>query len=61
MKVAFSGLFGRFVARAYLERYFHLPVFAHLGSRTIDLDRRRKIKIQRLARGEASPNTIWTA
>jgi hypothetical protein len=52
VKVALSGLFGRFVARAYLERYFNLSVFAHLGSRTIDLDRRRKVKIQRLARGD---------
>src|SRR5690606_8595979 len=27
VKVALSGLFGRFVARAYLERYFNLSVF----------------------------------
>ena len=44
VKVALSGLFGRFVARAYLERYFKLSIFAHLGSRIIDLDRRRKIR-----------------
>jgi hypothetical protein len=31
VKVALSGLFGRFVARAYLERYFNLSIFAHLG------------------------------
>ncbi len=37
VKVALSGLFGRFVARAYLERYFKLSIFAHLGSRIIDL------------------------
>jgi hypothetical protein len=48
VKVALSGLFGRFVARAYLERYFNLSIFAHLGNRTIDLDRRRQLKIQRL-------------
>ena len=47
VKVALSGLFGRFVARAYLERYFKLSIFAHLGSRIIDLDRRRKIKVKR--------------
>lgn len=35
VKVALSGLFGRFVARAYLKRYFNLSIFAHLGSRTI--------------------------
>jgi hypothetical protein len=38
VKVALSGLFGRFVARAYLERYFSLTFFAHLGTRTINLD-----------------------
>ncbi|WP_347093147.1 hypothetical protein [Sphingomonas parapaucimobilis] len=52
VKVALSGLFGRFVARAYLERYFNLSIFAHLGSHTIDLDRRRKVKIKRLSRGD---------
>jgi hypothetical protein len=52
VKVALSGLFGRFVARAYLERYFSLSIFAHLGSRTIDLDRRRQLRITRLSRGD---------
>ncbi len=52
VKVALSGLFGRFVARAYLERYFNLSIFAHLGSRTIDLDRRRGVKVTRLSRGD---------
>lgn len=52
VKVALSGLFGRFIARAYLERYFNLSIFAHLGSQTIDLDRRRKVKIKRLSRGD---------
>ncbi|KTT98223.1 hypothetical protein [Sphingomonas sanguinis] len=52
VKVALSGLFGRFVARAYLERYFNLSIFAHLGSHTIDLDRRKKVKIKRLSRGD---------
>ena len=32
VKVALSGLFGRFVARAYLERYFNLSIFAHLAA-----------------------------
>jgi hypothetical protein len=49
VKVALSGLFGRFVARAYLERYVNLSIFAHLGSRTINLDRRR---LTRLSRGD---------
>jgi len=29
VKVALSGLFGRLVARAYLERYFNLSILAH--------------------------------
>jgi hypothetical protein len=52
VKVALSGLFGRFIARAYLERHFNLSIFAHLGSRTIDLDRRRQVKVKRLSRGD---------
>lgn len=52
VKVALSGLFGRFVARAYLERYFNLSIFAHLGSRIIDLNRRRQVKVTRLSRGD---------
>ena len=52
VKVALSGLFGRFVARAYLERYFDLSIFAHLGNRVVDLDRRKRAKIERLARGD---------
>src|SRR6266404_5398782 len=52
VKVALSGLFGRFVARAYLERYFQLSIFAHLGSGTISLDRRRQVTIKRLSRGD---------
>lgn len=49
VKVALSGLFGRFVARAYLERYFDVAVFAHLNQRIIHLDRRRRIRIEKLA------------
>lgn len=52
VKVALSGLFGRFVARAYLERYFHLSIFCHLGRKTITLDGRRNIEIRRLASGD---------
>ena len=52
VKVALSGLFGRFVARAYLERYFDLSVFAHLGNHVIDLDGRKQARIKRLARGD---------
>ena len=52
VKVALSGLFGRFVARAYLERYFNLSIFAHLGNHFINLDGRRKISVKRLSRGD---------
>jgi len=52
VKVALSGLFGRFVARAYLERYFGLSVFAHLTSNSLTLDGRRQVGIVRLARGD---------
>ena len=45
VKVALSGLFGRFVARAYLARFFGLSIFAHLGQSTIVLDDRRQIQI----------------
>ena len=52
VKVALSGLFGRFVARAYLERYFNLSIFVNLGHQTIVLDGRRRIEILRRARGD---------
>jgi hypothetical protein len=52
VKVALSGLFGRFVARAYLERYFGLSIFAHLGQRVFLLDGKRSIEVQRKTRGD---------
>lgn len=52
VKVALSGLFGRFVARAYLEQYLHLSIFAHLGTKRIILDGRRAIEIVRLSKGD---------
>ena len=52
VKVALSGLFGRSVARGYLERYFHIPVFVHLGRRSLMLDGRRRIKIVTRAPGD---------
>ena len=45
VKVALSGLFGRFVARAYLERYCNLSVFHHLGQGPIHLNATRRIFI----------------
>src|ERR1700742_1068053 len=52
VKVALSGLFGRFVARAYLERYCNLTIFAHFGRRSMRLDGRRRIAIIRRERGD---------
>ena len=52
VKVALSGLFGRFVARAYLERYFRLCIFTHLGHSTIVLDGRRQIEIVQRESGD---------
>lgn len=45
VKVALSGLFGRFIARAYLERYCKLSVFHHLGQGPIQLNAARRICI----------------
>ena len=45
VKVALSGLFGRFVARAYLERYCDLSVFHHLGREPIHINAARRISI----------------
>ena len=45
VKVALSGLFARLVARAYLERYLDLSIFAHLTSRSLLLDGRGRIDI----------------
>jgi hypothetical protein len=59
VKVALSGLFGRFVARAYLERYFELSIFAHLGSRTVYLDRSKRARIKRLVKKGDLPD--WLA
>lgn len=61
MKVALSGLFGRFVARACLERYFRMSVFAHLTQHTLTLDGRRRIEIVRLARGDLPDWVACTA
>jgi hypothetical protein len=52
VKVALSGLFGRFVARAYLERYLNLSIFAHMTSRSLVLDGRRRIEVVRRSRGD---------
>jgi hypothetical protein len=52
VKVALSALFGRFVARAYLERYFGLSIFAHLVRRSLLLDGSKRIEVVRRKRGD---------
>ena len=52
VKVALSGLFGRFVARAYLERYFNLSVFASIGRNPIKLDGQRSIEVCKCGSGD---------
>lgn len=52
VKVALSDLFGRFVARANLDRYFDLSIFARLVSPSLLLDGRRRIDIIRRSRGD---------
>ena len=63
VKVALSRLFGRFVARAYLERYFGLSVFVPPSRGPVVLDRRRAIEIRKYARGDlpdwvAAPSSL---
>ena len=52
VKVALSGLFGRFVARAYLQRYHDLSVFVHLGPSKITLNNGPQIEIVRRKPGD---------
>ena len=52
VKVALSGLFGRFVARAYLLRYFGLSIFYHPNLSNPELDGNRQIKICRVKEGD---------
>lgn len=60
VKVALSGLFGRFVARAYLERYFGLHYFAHLGGEEIELGGRLRVRVVRRS-GQEGDLPDWVA
>ncbi len=61
VKVALSGLFGRFVARAYLERYLGLSVYAHLTRRSVVLHGRRRLHVVRLEEGDFPDWIAWGA
>lgn len=52
VKVALSGLFGRFVARAYLEKYFGLSFFAHTSIGLVTLDRQHRVAVKRRSAGD---------
>ena len=60
VKVALSGLFGRFVARAYLERYLGLHYFTHLGGEEIELGGRLRVRVVR-RRGQPGDLPDWVA
>lgn len=52
VKVALSGLFGRFVARAYLKRYFDLQFFAHVRPQGVVLDENLHLGVVRKSSGD---------
>lgn len=52
VKTALSGLFGRFVARAYLERHFDLAIFAHLSRSSMTLNGQAGIQAVKLTSGD---------
>lgn len=60
VKVAASGLFGRFVARAYLTRYFKLAFFENLGTKFVTLNEKKRLQIRRL-RGMRGDMPDWVA
>jgi hypothetical protein len=52
VKVALSGLFGRFVARAYLTKYLNLSLFAHVGRPLIKLDNANSAYVVAKSKGD---------
>ena len=52
VKVALSGLFGRFVARAYLTRYLDFQFFAHVTLDGVVLDGSLNLGVKRRLRGD---------
>ena len=52
VKVALSGLFGRFVARAYLTRHLHQKFFAHVTLKGIVLDQSINLQVIKKCRGD---------
>ena len=52
VKVALSGLFGRFVARAYLTRYLDFQFFAHVTLKGVVLDGHLNLEVTKESRGD---------
>ena len=52
VKVALSGLFGRFVARAYLTRYLDLHFYKHVSLKGVVLDGTLDLGVRRTSRGD---------
>jgi hypothetical protein len=59
VKVALSGLLGRFVARAYLTRYFGYSFFHHLSSAAMVLDAVSNAVVRRTADGDLPDWVTW--
>ena len=52
VKVALSGLFGRFVARAYLTRYLDFQFFAHVATKGVVLDNSLNLGVKKKQPGD---------
>jgi len=63
VKTALSGLFGRFVARAYASQYLHYTHFTHIHSPPLRLDGRSRAEVIRRPRhrGDLPDWAVWSA
>lgn len=59
VKTALSGLFGRFVARAYAEQYLNLQYFAHITGEDMPIDGLGYASIRRLGDGDLPDWVSW--
>lgn len=62
VKTALSGLFGRFVARAYASEYLHYTHFTHIHSPPLRLDGRSRAEVVRRPRhrGDLPDWAVWS-
>jgi hypothetical protein len=59
VKVALSGLLGRFVARAYLTRHHGYTIYGHLSSSPVVLHGGQHAQVVRNARGDLPDWVVW--